>query len=203
MSQASLWADCPGAINVLERKPDPPRIRAQEVPSGNPEMRVFVIDSDERRGYEQAKREQAMERVHQHLEKLKQRVAAGALKQPEKIGAAVARVMQRYHGYRYFDWKLSGGLLEFSESETRLGREKKIDGKYAIATSEKGLSVLDVVALYKELTDVESGFRQLKDVMALRPIDHRIEPRVKAHIFVAALALSPKPLEDFPQQAAP
>ena len=56
-------------------------------------------------------------------------------------------------------------------------------------TSEKGLSVLDAVALYKELTDVESGFRQLKDVLAMRPIYHQIEPRVKAHIFVAALAL--------------
>jgi transposase len=183
------WIDCPGGINVQERKTDPPRTRAQEVPSGDPEMRVFVIDSDERRGYEQAKREQAMERARQHLEKLKQRVAAGALRRPEKIGAAVARVMQRYHGYRYFDWKLSGGSLEFSESETHLGREKKIEGKYAIATSEKGLSVLDVVALYKDLTAVESGFRQLKDVMALRPIYHQIEPRVKAHIFVAALAL--------------
>ena len=58
-----------------------------------------------------------------------------------------------------------------------------------IMTSEKGLSVLDAVALYKELTDVESGFRQLKDVLAMRPIYHQIEPRVKAHIFVAALAL--------------
>ena len=58
-----------------------------------------------------------------------------------------------------------------------------------IATSENGLSVLDAVALYKDLTEVESGFRQLKDVMALRPIYHQIEARVKAHIFVAALAL--------------
>ena len=97
--------------------------------------------------------------------------------------------MQKYHGYRYFDWKLTGGALEFSESETRLGREKKIEGKYVIMTSEKGLSVLDAVAVYKELTEVESGFRQLKDVLALRPIYHQIETRVKAHIFVAALAL--------------
>ena len=58
-----------------------------------------------------------------------------------------------------------------------------------IATSESKLSVLDAVALYKELTEVESGFRQLKDVLALRPIYHQIETRVKAHIFVAALAL--------------
>jgi transposase len=183
------WIDCPGGINARERKTDPPRTRAQEVPAGNPEMRVFVIDSDERRGFEQAKREQAMERARQKLEKLEERVASGDLKQPEKIGAAVERIMQKYHGYRYFDWKLSDGMLEFSESETHLEREKKIEGKYVIATSEKGLGVLDAVAMYKELTEVESGFRQLKDVMAMRPIYHQVEPRVKAHIFVAALAL--------------
>jgi hypothetical protein len=123
------WIDGPGGITTRERKTDPPRTRAQEVPSGDPQRRVIVIDSDERRGYEQAKREQAMERARQKLEKLKGRVASGGLKQPEKIGAAVERIMQRYHGYRYFDWKLDGGSLEFSESETHLGREKKIEGK--------------------------------------------------------------------------
>jgi transposase len=183
------WIDCPGGINAQERKAHPLRTRAQEVPSGDPELRVFVIDSDERRGYEQAKRQQAMERARQKLERLQERVASGALKRPERIGAAVERIMQRYHGYRYFDWKLDAGTLEFSESPTHLGREKAIEGKYVIATSEKGLSVLDAVALYKDLTDVEHGFRQLKDVLALRPIYHRVEPRVKAHIFVAALAL--------------
>jgi transposase len=183
------WIDCPGGINAQERKTDPLRTRAQEVPSGRPDLRVFVIDSDERRGYEQAKREQAMERARQKLEKLKERIASGDVKRPEKIGAAVERIMQRYHGYRYFDWKLEAGSLAYTESEERLGREKRIEGKYVIATSEKGLSVLEAVALYKELTDVESGFRQLKDVMAMRPIYHRVESRVKAHIFVAALAL--------------
>ncbi len=183
------WVDCPGGINTRERKTDPPRTRAQEVPSGDPDLRVIVIDSDERRGYERAKREQAMERARQRLEKLKGRVASGDLKRPEKIGAAVERIMQRYHGYRYFDWKLDAGTLEFSASGTRLGREERIEGKYVITTSEEGLSVLDAVAMYKELTEVESGFRQLKDVMAMRPIYHQVEPRVKAHIFVAALAL--------------
>jgi transposase len=150
---------------------------------------VIVIDSDERRGYEQAKREQAMERARQKLEKLTERVASGAVKQPEKIGAAVERIMQKYHGYRYFDWKLDRGVFEYFESEARLGREKKIEGKYVVSTSEKGLTVLDAVAKYKELMEVESGFRQLKDTMAMRPIYHQVESRVKAHIFVAALAL--------------
>jgi transposase len=183
------WVNCPCGINAQERKTDPPRTRAQEVPSGIPDVRVIVIDSDERRAHEQTKRQQAMERARQKLEKLKERVDSGGLKQPEKIGAAVERIMQKYHGYRYFDWKLRDGTLVFTESKKHFEREKRIEGKYVIATSEKGLSVLDAVAMYKELTDVESGFRQLKDVMAMRPIYHQIEPRVKAHIFVAALAL--------------
>jgi transposase len=183
------WVTCPGGINSRERETDPPRTRAQEVASGDPDLRVIVIDSDERRGYEQAKRQQAMERARQRLVKLKERVASGGLKRPEKIGAAIERIMQKYHGYRYFDWKLRDGALEFTESAARLGREEKIEGKYVIMTTEKGLSVLEAVAMYKELTEVESGFRQLKDVMAMRPIYHQIEMRVKAHIFVAALAL--------------
>ena len=86
------------------------------------------------------------------------------------------------------EWKQNGTLVS-SESKKHFESEKRIEGKYVIATSEKGLSVLDAVAMYKELTEVESGFRQLKDVMAMRPIYHQIEVRVKAHIFVAALAL--------------
>jgi transposase len=183
------WVSCPGGINTRERKTDPPRTRAQEVLSGDAGLRVIVIDSDERRTYERAKRQQAMERARQRLEKLKERVAAGEVKRPERIGAAVERIMQKYHGYRYFDWKLTAGRLEFSESAERLLREKEIEGKYVVMTGEKDLSIPDAVALYKELTEVESGFRQLKDVLGMRPIYHRIEPRVKAHIFVAALAL--------------
>jgi transposase len=159
------------------------------VPSGDPDVRVIILDSDERRGYEQAKRHQAMERAREKLEKLKERVAAGDLKQPEKIGAAAERIMQKYHGYRSFDWKLKGRVFEYSESATRLGREKKIEGKYVISTSEKDLSILAAVAQYKELMELKRGFRQLKDVLAMRPIYHQMEPRVKAPIFVAAVAL--------------
>jgi transposase len=185
----SRWSDCAVGINAQERKTNPPRTRAQEVPSEVPGMRVIVIDSDERRSYEQAMRQRAMERARGKLEQLKQRVASGDLKKPEKIGAAAERIMQRYHGYRYYAWKLSNGVFEFSESETHLEREKRLEGKYVIATSEENLGVNDVVVMYKDLMDVEQGFRQLKDVLALRPISHQIKRRVKAHIFVAALAL--------------
>ena len=185
----SKWIDCPTGITARERKQNPPRTRAQEVATNDPAVRVIVIDSDERREYEQAMREKSMERARAKLGKLKERVASGSLKQPEKIGAAAERIMQRYHGYRYFEWSLRAGAFEFGESEKQLSREKKIEGKYVIMTGEKNLGVLDAVAIYKDLSEVERGFRRLKDVLALRPIYHQVERRVKAHIFVAALAL--------------
>ena len=153
-------------------------------------MRVIVVDSDERRAYEEAMRVKSMERTRQALEKLQLRRAAGKLKQPGKIGAAAERLLlQRSHGYRYYSWDIHQGGFRYFENAAGLGSEKGIEGKYVIATSESGLSVLEVVAIYKDLSEVERGFRQLKDVLAMRPIYHQIESRVKAHIFVAALAL--------------
>jgi transposase len=182
------WINCPVGITARE-KTNPPRTRAQEVPSGVDGLRVIIVDSDERREYEQAMRQKAMERTRQAVEKLQGRVAAGKLKQPEKIGAAAERLLQRNHGYRYYSWDLDHGNFRYFENTKGLTSEQGIEGKYVIATSEAGLSVLEIVAIYKELSDVERGFRQLKDVLAMRPIYHQIEERVKAHIFVAALAL--------------
>ncbi len=101
---------------------------------------------------------------------------------------AAERLLQRSHGYRYYSWEIHQGGFRYFENAAGLGSEKGIEGKYVIATSESGLSVLEVVAIYKDLSDVERGFRQLKDVLAMRPIYHQIEAQVKAHIFVAALA---------------
>jgi hypothetical protein len=70
-----------------------------------------------------------------------------------------------------------------------LAREKALKGKYVLISSEPAETPQEAVQRYKELMDVESGFRSLKDVLALQPIYHQVAPRVKAHIFVAALAL--------------
>jgi transposase len=182
------WLDCPMGINAQESN-NPPRTRVQEVASDDPQQRVFVIDSDERRAYEQGKREQAMERTRLKLESVRRRVAEGKLKSPEQIGAAAERALQAHRGYRYYDWRLGKGAFEFFEHPVHLEREKRLEGKYVVATSEQELTAQDAVAMYKDLMEIEQGFRNLKDVLAMRPIHHRVEPRVKAHIFVAALAL--------------
>jgi transposase len=185
----SKWTDCPVGINAQERKSDRPRTRAQEVATGDPGMRVVIVDSDERRNYEQAMRQRSMDRTREKLEKLKARVTSGRIKKHDKIIKAGERILGKNHGQRYYTYELNAdGEFEFSECET-LEHEKRIEGKYIIATAEKSLSVLEAVAIYKDLADVEQGFRHLKDILAMRPIYHQIEPRVRAHIFVATLAL--------------
>jgi transposase len=187
--QEERWLDCPVGINASEKKPaDRPRTRVQEVSCDRPGVRVFVVDSDERRAYEERMRAKSMQRTREGLEKVQTRVAQGRLKKAEKIGAAVERVLQRHHGYRYYAWELYDGQLRFFEHPVNLPREKKYEGKYLIQTDQIELTAQDAVAHYKELNEVERGFHALKDPIGMRPIWHHSERRVRAHIFVAALA---------------
>jgi transposase len=185
----SKWVDCPLGINARERKKQPWRCRVQEVTSVDAEQRVFVIDSEERRAYEQGKRAQAMERTRQRLLRVQSRVAKGKLVDPAAIGAAAERALREHKGYRYYSWDIREGSFVFFEDPVRLPAEKRLEGRYVIATTEKGSTAVEAVDQYKQLTEVERSFRHLKDVLALRPVYHQVEPRVKAHIFVAALAL--------------
>jgi len=183
----SKWVDCPMGINAREKQ-DPPHTRVQEVKCDREGVRVFVVDSDERRAYEERQRSKAMKRVHEALQKVQTRVAKGRLKKPEKIGAAVERLLQRNHGYRYYAWALTDGRLDICEHPVNLPREKKYEGKYLIQTDQANITPEEAVEYYKDLNDVERGFRSLKDPLGMRPIWHHAARRVKAHIFVTALA---------------
>ena len=126
--------------------------------------------------------------MREELEALEQRVAAGKLKAPEKIGAAAASILARHHGTRYYDWKLEDGRFHYFEHPVNLKQEQALEGKYLIQTEEPNLSALEAVAVYKELSEVERAFSELKDVIEMRPIYHQKARRVQAHIFVASLA---------------
>jgi transposase len=185
--QEEAWIACPAGINARE-KSSSPQTRVQEVPSDRRGVRCFVIDSEERREYEQRQREKTMRRAHEALAKVQQRVASGRLKDPAKIGAAVERALQRHYGYRYYAWELKEGLLQITEHPVRLAQEKKYEGKYLLQTDQTEITAGEAVQQYKQLTEVENAFRNLKDPLSLRPIHHRTNHRVRAHIFVATLA---------------
>jgi transposase len=181
------WLECRAGIAAGE-KAEVPKTRVQEVASDQPGVRVFVVHSDERMSYERAEREKSMQRGREELEALEQRVAAGKLKAPEKIGAAAAHILARHHGTRYYDWKLEDGQFRYFQHPVQFQQEQALEGKYLIQTEEPNLSAPEAVAIYKELSEVERAFSELKDVIEMRPIYHQKARRVQAHIFVASLA---------------
>ena len=181
------WTDCPVGIAARERA-EAPKTQVQEVSSDEPGVRVLVVQSEERLAYERAERLKAMDRVRQQLSALEKRVATGKLTAPAKIGAAAARILTRSHGDRYYAWEYRDARFRFFEHPVNLKREEAYEGKYVIQTEEPQLTGVEAVTIYKELSEVERAFANLKDVIEMRPIYHRTDARVQAHIFVAALA---------------
>ena len=181
------WQECPVGITAMERE-KVPRTMVTEVAGEEPNVRVFVVQSEERLAYERGMREAAMEKTRQALEKLSLRVAAGRLKKAQKIGEAAARILGRNHGSRYYGWSFEKGLFRYFEHPGHLAPEKALEGKYVIQTEELDLSAVQAVEAYKDLSEIERSFRELKDLVEMRPIYHRRPKRVRAHIFIAALA---------------
>lgn len=175
-AQAASWQPCSPESDD----------RVAEVAGKQPGERVFVVESAERKAYEETMRKNEVSQTREALEKLARRVEKGELPNAEAIGAAVQRILSRHHAARYFQWSLKGGKLRFSEEP--LEKEKLLEGKYLILTQEKDLSPPDAVRAYKELGEVERAFRKMKDVLELRPIYHHDPKRVEAHVLVAALA---------------
>lgn len=80
------------------------------------------------------------------------------------------------------------GKFHYAAHEVNFAREQLLEGKYVIQTEETDLTPLEAVAAYQERNEVERGFAQLKGSLEVRPVYHRRDERVRAHVFVAALA---------------
>ncbi|MFQ5937961.1 MAG: IS1634 family transposase [Acidiferrobacterales bacterium] len=187
---------CAEAVEVLEALDEAKWQRVdkenlvQEIRLPKRTARYFVIDSLQRRTYEQTLRQRSMQRARQVLEKVSAAVEAGRLKDPAKIGARAARAAAKHHGYRYYSYEVPGpGRFRFYEDPQKMQAETLHEGKYILKTDDQELGPAEAVGGFKELATVESGFRDLKDVIEMRPVYHKTDERIEAHIFVATLAL--------------
>ena len=108
-----------------------------------------------------------------------------------QLGHKVGRVIARHKMAKHFRWTVHDGRLVYERDHARIDAEARLDGIYVLRTSEpaKRLSPEDTVRTYKGLADVERWFRTLKGLdIRVRPIRHRDERRVRAHLFVCLLA---------------
>ena len=139
------------------------------------------------------KREELLAATEKSLEKIRQQVARRKKKllKAEEIGVKVGKVLGRYKMGKHFACEMGENRFSWSRRAESIEREEKLDGIYVLRTSEPAeqLSAADTVRSYKSLAEVERAFRCLKGIdLLVRPIRHRTEERVPAHIFLCVLA---------------
>jgi hypothetical protein len=139
------------------------------------------------------KREALLQATEQQFDRIRSQVARRT-KRPlsaAEIGSKAGRVANRFKVGKHFVLTIEDGVFGYARSAPAIQRECQLDGIYVIRTSEPStrLSAEDTVRSYKNLAQVEHAFRCLKGIdLLVRPIHHRDEQRVKAHLFLCLLA---------------
>lgn len=138
-------------------------------------------------------RAELLEATDKQLEKIAATVARrkGKPLSKDEIGVKAGKVVNRYKMAKHFTLTIEDRRFEWHRKEASITAEAALDGFYVVRTSESAQDLArdDVVRSYKLLGQVEQGFRTLKGLdIRVRPIFHRVENRVRAHIFLCMLA---------------
>ena len=136
------------------------------------------------------KRESMLEATQRELDKVRAMVGRGRLKGQDAIGVRVGKVVNKYKMAKHVVLDIDEGRFDFEMNEEGIAAEAALDGVYVVRTSlpEERMSADEVVRSYKNLTYVERAFKSFKSIdLMVRPIRHRIENRVIAHIFLSML----------------
>ena len=120
----------------------------------------------------------------QLLETLSEQITGSDRLPPEKRAALAAGLPA---GLRRFLRTTPAGKLRIDRAA--VAAEERLDGKFLLRTSDPSLSAEDVALGYKQLLEVERGWRDMKSTLDLRPVYHRLEDRIRAHVLLCWLAL--------------
>jgi len=137
------------------------------------------------------KRDELLTATEKLLDPIIARVAAGRLSGADEIGVAVGKVIDKYKVGKHFHRTITDTALAIARKHHQIAAEVALDGIYVLRTSvpTSDLTAAGVVESYKNLANVERDFRIIKvDDLDLRPIHHRLEDRVKAHVLICMLA---------------
>ena len=137
------------------------------------------------------KRTELLEATEQGLAEIAQRVERGTLHGADQIGLAVGPALKRYKVKKHFEIQITDTTFTYQRKTEQIQAEAALDGIYVLRTSvaDTQLSTGEVVRSYKNLEQVERAFRTFKGPeLQIRPVHHRLEDRVRAHVFLCMLA---------------
>jgi len=156
-----------------------------------PDERLVVCRNSDLAKLRTANRQSLLEATANELEKVCRMVTSGRLRGQDKIGVRVGRAINKYKVAKHFILDIGDDCFAFKRDEDKIAAEAALDGLYIVRTSlpVARMDRDEVVRSYKQLSQVERSFRSMKTMdLHVRPIYHRTEPRVRAHILLCMLA---------------
>ena len=159
-----------------------------------PDERLVVCRNPALAAERARKREELLALTEVDLQKVKQMVEGdrGRLKHASagKIGERAGRVVNKRKMAKHFTLQISDGAFSYQRNHTQIDEEALLDGIYVLRTSEpaKRIGSKAVVRAYKQLKVNERAFKEMKSTLEIRPVHHRLEDRVRAHVFLCMLA---------------
>jgi Transposase DDE domain len=136
-------------------------------------------------------RQELLAATEADLSAIAARAAAGRIKDPDKIGVAAGKVIDKRKVAKHFILDIGDRRISWRRDQASIDAEAATDGIYVIRTPvpAETLDAPAAVAAYKDLANLERDFRHLKaEDLDLRPIWHRLEDRVRAHVLICMLA---------------
>src|SRR5213596_3316706 len=186
-------------------------LRVKEVDLGLEGKRFVVCHNPAEAERDQAERDAQLERIEAELERIDALRERERRQRTTKVRASAARSARRTKTERTLarnqdkahtkaecalrDHPTLGRYLRLTATgrlrvdRAKLAAEARLDGKFLLSTSDPDISAEDVALGYKNLLEAERSFRDLKGILRLRPVYHRLEERIRAHILICWLAL--------------
>jgi Transposase DDE domain len=163
------------------------RVKAVRVGEGDAAKRFVICHNPAEAERERTAREDTIRRLEAELDRIEtQRRKANSQKAAATHTRAECALRDHPALGRYLRQTPTGRLRI---DRAKIAAEAKLDGKFLLSTSDPDLSAEDVALGYKNLLEAERGFRDLKTTIELRPIFHRLEHRIRAHVLLSWLAL--------------
>ena len=158
---------------------------------GYPGERLVCCRNPALAGSRRLKRESLLAATETDLEKIKASVQAGRLKDKDKIGIRVGKVIGKHKVGKHFLWEITDTGFTWQRDEEKIAAEARLDGIYVIRAARvpETTDAAGIVKIYKNLKYVERDFKTIKiDDLDIRPVRHYLATRVEAHLLICMLA---------------
>jgi len=169
------------------KKIDQEGLLALEVIDNKRGIRYVICHNPKKGGEDKIYREGIINETQELLNQLKERINKGRLRDKSKIIEKASGILMKKRAKKFFQYSFVDGF-SFQEDREKIEQEEILDGKFILKTNSRELSLEGIIKAYKNLSEVEDAFREIKDFIRLRPIYHYKDRRVKAHVFICVLA---------------